>query len=166
MEVRMAITVASLSILLLLCPSHVVPGREVTATEFERLMTTLAEAWSKQDTKLALRCFTADALYMQPPDLQLYRGAGELEKLFATLRPGTFMQFHNLAFDAKTQVGFAEFSFGRTGAAKADHGVVVLTLRGGRISVWREYFEEGPASFSDFVRVERKTWRWTVKDLQ
>jgi len=159
-------TILGLSILFLLLPSHAAAPREPRATEFESVMATLAEAWSKQDTKLALSSFTADALYIQPPDLQMYRGTAELEKLFAALRPGTFMKFHNLAFDAGTQVGFGEFSFGRAGAAKADHGVVVVTLRGGRISLWREYFQAGPSSFSDFVKVEGKTWKWTVTDLQ
>jgi ketosteroid isomerase-like protein len=165
-RVSMAMVLPGLAILFLLLPSHAAPAREATVTEFESVMTTLAEAWSKQDTKRALACFTADALYMQPPDQQLYRGAAELEKLFAAIRPGTLMKFHHLAFDAKSQVGFGEFSFGRSGAAKADHGVVVVTLRGGRISLWREYFQEGPASFSDFVSVEGKTWKWTGKDLR
>jgi hypothetical protein len=155
-----------LSLFVLLLPAQAGAARGATAADFERVMATLAAAWSTQDTRLALECFTADALYMQPPDLQLYRGTAELEKLFAGLRPGTFMRFHNLAFDANTQVGFGEFSFGRMGAAKADHGVVVVTLRGGRIALWREYFQEGPNAFADFVKVEGKTWKWTGKDLR
>jgi ketosteroid isomerase-like protein len=129
-------------------------------------MTTLADAWSRQDTQLALDCFTADAVYMQPPDLQLYRGRAELEKLFAALRPGTSMQFHNLAFDPAGQVGFGEFSFGRAGAPTADHGVVVVTLRDGRIASWREYFQQGPASFAEFVAIEGKRWKWTGETLR
>jgi ketosteroid isomerase-like protein len=113
-----------------------------------------------------LDCFTPEAVYMQAPDLQLYRGTAELEKLFAALRPGTFMTFHSLAFDETTQVGFGEFSFGRSGAATADHGVVVATVRDGRIAHWREYFQEGPGAFADFVRVEGKSWKWTSKDLK
>lgn len=157
--------ILGLSLLLFLSPQSP-NAREATSAEFERLMTTLAAAWSEQDTKRALSCFTPDALYMQPPDQQLYRGEGELEKLFSALRPGTVMRFHNLAFNAKTQTGFGEFSFGRSDAAKVDHGVVVVTLRSGRIASWREYFEEGPASFSEFVAVEGKTWKWTAKDLR
>lgn len=135
-----------LSLLFLLFPAAGSSGR-TTGRDFERLMATLAGAWSQQDTELALGCFTEDAIYMQPPDQQLYRGRGELETLFRLLRPGTFMAFHNLAFNVAAQVGFGEFSFGRAGAAKADHGVVVVTLRGGRIASWREYFEEGPPVF-------------------
>jgi ketosteroid isomerase-like protein len=158
--------VLELSLILLLLPADPAAARESTVAEFEKLMGTLAQAWSKQDTGQALGCFTADAVYMQPPDLQLYRGRGEMEKLFGAIRPGTFMRFHHLAFDVKAQVGFGEFSFGRSGATKADHGVVVLTLREGRIALWREYFQEGPGTFAEFVSVEGKTWKWTAKDLR
>lgn len=152
--------------ILLLSSSPSSTSAHVDATGFETLMARLARAWSAQDTTAALDCFTADAVYMQPPDLQLYRGRDELAKLFGALPPGTFMTFQHLAFDADARVGFGEFSFGRTGSAKADHGVVVVTLRDGRIASWREYFQEGPASFSDFVGVEGKTWKFTVKDLR
>jgi ketosteroid isomerase-like protein len=161
---RLEMTVLG-SLLFLLPLTQPAVTRQTTAADFERTMATLAEAWSKQDTARALQCFTVDAIYMQPPDLQLYRGTAELAKLFAGLRPGTSMTFHHLAFDEKAQIGFGEFSFGRSGAATADHGVVVVTLRDGRISSWREYFEGGPASFADFVRIEGKTWKWTAKDL-
>ena len=159
-------TVLCLSLLSVLLPSQPAAARQATAASFGSVMATLADAWSTQDSRRALGCFTQDALYMQPPDLQLYRGRDELERLFRGLRPGTFMKFHHLAFDPKAQVGFGEFSFGRAGDAKADHGVVVVTLRGDRIAVWREYFQEGPSSFADFVGVEGKTWKWTGKDLK
>lgn len=158
-------TPLAVSLLVLLAAAPATP-RETTAEGFETLMTRLADAWSKQDTRRALACFTGDALYMQPPDLQLYRGAAELEKLFRGIQSGTVMAFHRLAFDPRTQIGFGEFSFGKPTAAKADHGVVVITVRDGRIAVWREYFQQGPAAFSDFVAVEGKTWKWTGDDLK
>lgn len=133
----------------------------VSSAAFEALLQRLAQAWSTQDTELGLSCFTDDALYMQPPDLQLYRGHRDLRPLFAVLKPGTFMKFHNIAFNEVRQVGLAEFSFGRDGQAKADHGVAVVHVRQGRIVSWREYFQEGPASFEEFVAVEGKRWKWT-----
>lgn len=135
-----------------------------SADGFREVMTRLARAWSTQDTALGLSCFTADAVYMQPPDLQLYRGAEELRKVFGALKPGTFMEFHHLAFDAATQVGLGEFSFGETGAPRADHGVAVVRFRDGRIASWREYFQPGPSRFEEFVAVEGKTWKWTGRD--
>ena len=132
---------------------------------FTTLMKRLAEAWSMQDTEQGLSCFAEDAIYMQPPEEQLYRGHGDLRKLFAAVKPGTRMELHGLAFDERAQVGFGKFTFGRVGEAKADHGAVVVELRDGRIGVWREYFKEGPARFSDFIAVEGKKWKWTGAKL-
>lgn len=150
--------------LLLLVPSQNAQTNRVSVEQFEGLMSRLAQAWSTQDTELGVSCFTADAVYMQPPDLQLYRGSSELRRLFGALKPGTFMRFHNLSFNTTTAVGFAEFSFGREGATKADHGVVVVEVRGGRIAFWREYFQEGPPAFSAFVALDGKTWKWTIRN--
>jgi len=75
------------------------------------------------------------------------------------------MQFHSAAFDTESQAGLAEFSFGRH-RSTAVHGVVRVTLSGGRISSWREYFESGPASFEEFVAVDGKTWKWTAASLE
>ena len=150
----------------LLLPLVTPPAGAATAADFQAVLDALARAWSRQDTRGALELFTEDALYMQPPDLQLYRGREELAKLFGALRPGTLMTFHHVALDAKAQVGFGEFSSGHAGAARADHGVVVVGLRDGRIASWREYFQDGPSSFDDFTRVEGKAWKFTAKDLE
>jgi len=149
--------------LLLMSPQEA-PRGGLSVKEFEELMSRLAQAWSAQDAELAVSCFTADAVYMQPPDQQLYRSTAELRKLFGALKPGTFMKFHNLSFNVLTQVGFGEFSFGRDRSPKADHGVVVVELRGGRIGFWREYLQEGPSDFAQFVAQEGKTWKWTIKN--
>jgi hypothetical protein len=109
-------------------------------------------------------CFTEDAVYMQPPDQQLYRGASELRPFFGALKPGTFMTFHHVAFDERTQVGFGEFSFGNVRDKDADHGVAVVELRGGRIASWREYFYSGPPSFDAFVATTGKNWKWTIRN--
>ena len=151
-----------LSVSTLACrPSPVDPDNE-----FRTLMTTVADAWSSQDTSSALECFTPDAVYTQPPDQQLYRGAIELARLFDAIEPGTRMAFHHLALDPSRQMGFGEFTFGRPDADSAVHGVVVVTLEDGRIATWREYFESGPASFDAFVAIEDKDWKWTAEDLR
>ena len=43
---------------------------------------------------------------------------------------------------------------------------MVIRLRDGRIASWREYFQDGPSSFDDFVRVDGKAWKFTGKDLK
>jgi ketosteroid isomerase-like protein len=130
--------------------------------EFYRLMEHLARAWSQQDTDAALACFTADAVYLEPPDIQLYQGHAQLRPYFAALQPGTFMRFHHLWFDESQQVGAGEYSFGSASQVTADHGVVVVEVRDGKIAVWREYQRKGPSVFQDFIGTEGKTWQWHI----
>lgn len=129
---------------------------------FYALMEQLARAWSQQDTDSALACFSQDAVYMEPPDIQIYQGQEQLRPYFAALSPGTFMRFHNLWFDEAKQVGAGEYSFGSAGKATADHGIVVVELRDGKIAFWREYQRKGPSVFRDFIGTEGKTWQWHI----
>ena len=132
------------------------------AQAFEQLMHRLAAAWSAQDTDVAVACFTEDAVYMEPPDVQLYRGHEQLRPYFAALEPGTFMRFHNLWFDEASATGAGEYSFGLEGQEVADVGVVVVTIERGAIAQWREYQRKGPADFSTFIATEGKEWQWHI----
>jgi SnoaL-like domain len=134
----------------------------VTADEFRELMERLARAWSTQDTELGLSCFTERAVYMEPPDIQLYVGHDELRPYFAALTPGTFMRFNALMFDESAQVGAGEYAFGDERSEVADHGVAVVEITEGRIAFWREYQQKGPASFGDFVARDGKSWQWHI----
>jgi ketosteroid isomerase-like protein len=130
--------------------------------DFNELMQRLAEAWSAHDTEAALACFAFDAIYMEPPDIQLYQGHEQLRPYFGALAEGTIMVFHNLWFDEQSQVGAGEYSFGLKGSENADHGVVVVEIREGRIAIWREYQQKGPADFRGFLSTEGKSWRWHI----
>ena len=162
--------IAVLSLALAPCcarPPEAAPGGEppgLTAAGFRALLQRLARAWSEQDTDAALSCFTEDAIYMEPPDEQLFQGHGELRPYFAALEPGTFMTFHQIWFDEARQTGAGEFSFGAAGKPEADHGVAVVEVRNGRIAFWREYFEKGPAEFETFLSREEKNWKWTIRN--
>lgn len=130
--------------------------------EFQTLMGQLARAWSQQDTEAALACFTQDAVYIEPPDIQFYTGQEQLRPYFAALKPGTFMRFHNLWFNEPDQVGAGEYSFGVSGHATADHGIIVVELRDRKIASWREYQRQGPSGFQDFIATTGKTWQWHI----
>jgi ketosteroid isomerase-like protein len=132
----------------------------LTTQEFKALMEQLAHAWSEQDSDAGLSCFTEDALYMEPPDIQLFLGHGHLRPYFAALTPGTHMRFHNLWFDEATQVGAGEYTFGHEGRPTAIHGVTIVEIQDGRIAFWREYQREGPSPFEEFIRAEGKDWQW------
>ncbi|HUF38027.1 MAG TPA: nuclear transport factor 2 family protein [Anaerolineales bacterium] len=132
------------------------------ASQFVDLMHRLAAAWTEQDTDAALACFTPDAVYLEPPDVQFYRGHDQLRAYFGALTAGTTMRFHQLWFDEAAQTGAGEFTFGHVNNETADHGVVVVELAGGRIAVWREYPRKGPAEFESFAGSEGKDWQWHI----
>ena len=130
-----------LSLLLFVACGQQLQDREkrLNAAAFREMINRLADGWSKQNTEQALACFTQDAIYMEPPDIQFYKGHSELRLYFAALKPGTFMRFHNLWFDEARQIGAGEYSFGEVNGPTADRGLVVVELRDGRIAFWREY---------------------------
>jgi hypothetical protein len=111
---------------------------------------------------LALDCFTLDAIYTEPPDIQYFAGQEQLRAYFGALKPGTSMVFQHLWFDESTQTGVGEFSFGIWGREQATHGVCVVELRGGQIARWREYQRRGPFAFAEFIATEGKTWQWHI----
>jgi SnoaL-like domain len=155
-----------LSLLLLVACGQRSQDREkhLNAAAFREMMNRLADGWSQQNTDQALACFTEDAIYIEPPDIQFYKGHSQLRPYFAALKPGTFMRFDNLWFDEASQIGAGEYSFGEVNEPTADHGVVVVELRGGRIAFWREYQQKGPTSFERFLDTKDKRWRWTIEN--
>lgn len=135
----------------------------ITFSQFEDLMNSVAIGWSIQDTEMALSSFAVDAIYMEPPSSQLYRGHEELRPFFDALNKSNRMTFHNLWFDEKSQSGVGEFTFS-SGTDTSSVGVVVVEITDGKISFWREYFTSGPTDFKEFLKIEDKNWKWTVDD--
>jgi hypothetical protein len=134
----------------------------ITRSEFAALMESLAGAWETLDAERAVECFTADAVYLQPPDLQFYEGHDQLKAYFGALTPGTYLDFHNEWFDEASQVGCVEFSFGVRNAPEADHGTIVVVVRNGLIAQWREYVQPGPGDFARFIATDHKDWAWHI----
>ena len=149
----MNLIAASLCILLTGCARA--PGQSIeegATAEFRAVMNTLARAWSEGDARRAADCFTEDAVYIEPPDKQIYRGREALYRFFGgdAGRPGQMtMRWHHLAFDEESQIGFGEFSFTYGSTV---HGVAVVRLREGKIANWREYWYESDLSWDEFIR--------------
>ena len=123
-----------------------------STTEFVAVMEELASAWNAGESARAAACFTEDAVYSEPPAKQLYRGRQALFEFFGGNegRPGQMsMDWHHLAFNPETGVGFGEFSFTYGTTA---HGVAVVRLRDGKIANWREYWYESEFPWDQFVR--------------
>ncbi|TQV68187.1 nuclear transport factor 2 family protein [Exilibacterium tricleocarpae] len=49
---------------------------------FERLLNRVADDWNRGDARAAADCFTPDAVYIEPPDRQLYEGRQALFEFF------------------------------------------------------------------------------------
>jgi hypothetical protein len=106
---------------------------------FEQLMQTVADGWNEGNARKAADCFSQDAVYVEPPDKQLYHGRLELYEFFGgdngPHRPMN-MTWHHLAFNETEQIGFGEYTFEMN---RRYHGIVVVKIESGRIKYWREY---------------------------
>jgi ketosteroid isomerase-like protein len=123
----------------------------LTAQEFERLMMTISDCWNKGDAREAADCFSEDAIYVEPPDKQLYHGRPELYEFFGG-EQGTDipmkMTWHHLAFNETDQIGFGEYTFEMHGRY---HGIVIVKIKAGLIGQWREYQYPTALSWEEFT---------------
>lgn len=144
----------------LACSNH---HEQITTEEFKSLMNNVAVGWSTQNSPMALSSFAKDAVYMEPPNIQYYRGHDQLKPYFEALTEEYRMEFHQLWFDEKTQTGTGEYTFSY-GKETADVGVVVVAILNGKIVFWREYQQKGPTDFTKFIATENKHWKWTIEN--
>lgn len=134
---------------------------KISENEFHKLMENIAEGWSTQNTDKALSSFDEDAIYMEPPNIQYYRGHKQLRPYFDELDTKYKMEFHNLWFNKSAQSGAAEYTFSY-GKDSSDVGIVVVELEHGKIKFWREYQRKGPTDFNKFLQIENKEWIWHI----
>ena len=134
----------------------------VTLEAFRALLERLAAAWAALDADAGVDCFEPDAVYMEPPDRQLFRGHDELRAYFGAVPEGTFMTWHRVWYDPAEAVGAGEFTFGSEGSEQADHGIAVVNVRNGRIARWEEYHRPGPRDPEAFLGVDGKNWQWHI----
>ena len=123
----------------------------LTTSEFEHLMRTIADGWNEGNAGKAANCFSTDAIYVEPPEKQLYHGRAELYEFFGG-DAGTdipmHMTWHHLAFNETAQVGFGEYTFEMHGRY---HGTVVVKVESGSIKHWREYQYQSELTWDKFV---------------
>src|SRR5215207_10741520 len=122
-----------------------------TITEFEYLMQTISDGWNEGNAPKAAACFSEDAIYVEPPDVQLYHGRDELYQFFGGDQgPDTPMKmtWHHLAFNEDEQIGFGEYTFVMH---RRYHGIVVVRIESGLIKQWREYQYRAELNWEDFT---------------
>lgn len=124
---------------------------KISTNEFNQLMRTVAHGWNEGNARKAADCFSEDAIYVEPPEKQLYHGRAELYEFFGgdggTDLPMK-MTWHHLAFNAEEQIGFGEYTFQLHGRY---HGIVVVKIEDGLIKHWREYQYRSELSWQEFT---------------
>ena len=121
------------------------------SSEFEKLMQTIADGWNEGNARKAADCFSVDAIYVEPPDKQVYYGRKALYEFFGGgSGPEIPMQmtWHHLAFNEKEQIGFGEYTFQMHGRY---HGIVIVKIENGHIKFWREYQSKTELNWNEFT---------------
>lgn len=80
----------------------------------KKILVGIAHAWNKGDGTMAIECFEKQAVYEEPPGIQLYKGTRELFEFFGGENDHTIpmkMEWHNMAFNSSAQIGFGEYTF-------------------------------------------------------
>ena len=124
---------------------------KIATTDFEKLMQTIANGWNEGDARKAADCFSEDAIYVEPPEKQLYRGRTELYEFFGGDNGTDIpmqMTWHQLAFNEEDQIGFGEYTFQMHGRY---HGIVIVKVVSGLIKQWREYQYRTELSWEEFT---------------
>ncbi len=132
--------------------------------EFKELMQTVAKGWNTKNAAMAVDCFTQDAIYIEPPDKQFFKGKDELYQYFVG-DTGIDMRliWRNLFFDEANQTGVGEYTFEMNGISH--HGVSIVELQDRKIRLWREYDIVTNLSYEEFLKTEGKKFMFTIKDL-
>ena len=124
-------------------------GARTSQDRFEAILQGVADAWNAGDAAAAANLFAEDAVYLEPPDRQLYRGRRALYEFFGgDQKIPMSMTWHHLAFDETAQIGFGEYTFKGTNQY---HGIVVVRIRDGKIANWREYQYKSAEPWSVFT---------------
>ena len=124
---------------------------KLTIQQFQELMQTVAAGWNEGNARKASDCFSEDAIYMEPPEKQLYRGRAQLYEFFggdAGTDMPMKMTWHHLAFHEEDQLGFGEYTFQMH---RRYHGIVVVKLEAGLIKHWREYQYRSDLDWEEFT---------------
>lgn len=116
-------------------------------------MNIIAEGWNEGNARKAADCFSEDAVYIEPPDKQVYHDRDELFEFFGG-KNGTaipmHMTWHHLAFNEEEQIGFGEYSFRMHGNY---HGIVTVKAENNLIKFWREYQYKTELGWEEFSKL-------------
>ena len=120
----------------------------MTSTEFKKVLVDVAAAWARRDYTKAASFFEADVRYGDPLRY-LNTGREQLRNFFEN--DEGFEQktvWHNVIFDESQQLGAAEYTYDGT---HRYHGTVLIRVKDGLITHWREYQHIDSRDWETFV---------------
>jgi hypothetical protein len=126
-------------------------NHKVSKVEFESVMAEIAAGWNQNNAERAASCFSEDAIYSSVPNVRARKGRAVLYEWFGgrSGRPRRMtMEWHHFVFDPDQQIGVGEYTFSyevRT------HGLVILRIRNGLVSNWREYEQASELSWPEVI---------------
>jgi len=109
------------------------------SSTFNDLLQIIADGWHEGNARTAADCFGQEAIYIEPPEKELYHGHSELSEFFGgDSSPDIVMKmtWHHLVFNEEEQIGFGEYTFEMH---RRFHGIVMVKTEIGLIKQWREY---------------------------
>jgi ketosteroid isomerase-like protein len=116
--------------------------------EFEILLKSLADAWSRRDYDFAAKCFAEDIRYGDPLRYS-FSNRTQLQKFFeADEGNDQKTVWHTIIFDESIQTAAAEYTYEGT---YRYHGVVLIRLKDNKIWRWREYQHIDDRDWNTFV---------------
>jgi len=116
--------------------------------EFEILLKSLADAWSRRDYSSAAKFFTEDIRYGDPTRYS-FSNRMQLQEFFeADEGYDQKTVWHTIIFDESTQTAAAEYTYEGT---YRYHGVVLIRLKDNKIWRWREYQHIDDRDWKTFV---------------
>ena len=120
----------------------------MTAHEFRQLLDRLATGWAKRDYAVVAQEFSDDVRYGDPTRYS-FKNRSELQAFFEN-DEGYEQRtvWHTVVFDEKQQIGAVEYTYEGT---HRYHGTVLIGVRGGRITHWREYQHISGKPWEEFV---------------
>lgn len=125
--------------------------RNINTQEFIEIASNISTGWNEGNAKLVAQHFDKDAIYEEPPKKQFYKGQKDIYEFFGGSRGFDIpmkMKWHNLAFSENNQIGFGEYTFTMNNQY---HGIVVMKLKNGKITKWREYQYQSTLNWDEFT---------------
>ncbi|MHA4739525.1 nuclear transport factor 2 family protein [Dyadobacter sp. MSC1_007] len=144
------ITLATALFLLVVRCSRISENKRLSSEQFTDLLTQVSDGWNAGDARKAADVFAEDAIYEEPPKKQYYQGQASIFEFFGGkkgLPRPMKMNWHHIAFNEQTQIGFGEYSFAMN---KQYHGIATIKIKNKKIAVWREYQYESSMDWGTF----------------